>query len=305
MVIKHKNKNKIRPSASDRVLSAITTAFLLFVLIVIAYPLIVVVSSSVSSSNALNTGKVWLLPVDFTLAGYKFVMQYKQVWIGFRNSIFYTVTGVSVTMILQILMAYPLSRPDYQGKSVVLKLMLCAMMFSAGLIPNYILKMQLGMVGNVSAIIFASSISMNNVFMLRNAFKHSIPGELFDAATVDGANDFTCLVKIAIPLAKATISVLVLYSAVGCWNDYFNAMIYLPDNRDLWPLQLVLRNVLTSSSNISSEGLSSSALQAMQNSGMEQIRYCLIIIATVPVLAMYMVVQKYFEKGVLVGSVKG
>lgn len=300
-----KNNNKIRMTGSDRVLAAVTTAFLVFVLVAIAYPLLIVISSSFSSSKALNAGRVVLLPVDFTLAGYKFVFQYKQVWIGFRNSIFYTVTGVSVTMTLQILMAYPLSKDYYQGKKVVLKLMLVAMMFSAGLIPTYILKMKLGMVNNVSAIIFAGAISINNVFMLRNAFKQSIPRELFEAATVDGANDFTCLVKLAIPLAKATISVLVLYSAVGCWNDYFNAMIYLPSNRELWPLQLILRNILTSANSTSLEGMSASALQAMQNSGLDQIRYCLIIIATVPVLVMYMVVQKYFEKGVMVGSVKG
>lgn len=303
--MRRKNSNKIGLSKSDRVLSIVTTAFLVFVLVAIAYPLLVIISSSFSSSNALSAGKVVLFPVDFTISGYKFVFQYRDVWIGFRNSIFYTITGVTVTMTLQVLMAYPLSKPNYQGKSVVLKLMLFAMMFSAGLIPSYILKMKLGMVNSVTAIIFAGAISMNNVFMLRNAFRHSIPGELFDAATVDGANDFVCLVKLAIPLAKATISVLILYSVVGCWNDYFNAMIYLPARQDLWPLQLFLRNILTSASSISMENMSSSAVQQMQESGMAQIRYCLIIIASVPVLAMYMVVQKYFEQGVLVGSVKG
>lgn len=303
--MRKKKSNKISLSASDRILSIITTAFLLFVLVAIAYPLIVIISSSFSSSNSLNSGKVILLPVEFTFSGYKFVLQYKDVWIGFRNSLFYTVTGVAVTMTLQTLMAYPLSKQNYQGKSIVLKLMLFAMMFSAGLIPSYILKMKLGMVNSVTAIIFASSISINNVFMLRNAFRHSIPGELFDAATVDGASDFVCLVRLAIPLAKATISVLVLYSVVGCWNDYFNAMVYLPARQDLWPLQLFLRNILTSAQSISMEGMSSSAVKQMQDSGIAQIRYCLIIIASVPVLAMYMVVQKYFEQGVLVGSVKG
>lgn len=300
-----RKKNKIRLSKSDRVLSAVTTIFLVFVFLVIAYPLLVIISSSFSSTKALNSGRVFFLPVDFSLAGYKFVFQYESVWIGFRNSLFYTVTGVLVTMLLQILMAYPLSKPNYQGKSVVLKLMLFAMMFSAGLIPTYILKMKLGMVDSVTAIIFASCIGINNVFMLRNAFRHSIPGDLFDAAYVDGANEFTCLVRIAIPLAKATISVLVLYSVVGCWNDYFNAMIYLPTKKELWPLQLILRNILTSASSLSVEGIGSGAIQQMQDSGFEQIKYCLIIIATVPVLGMYMVVQKYFEKGVLVGSVKG
>lgn len=301
----HTKKTKIRMSRGDRILSAVTTIFLVFIFLIIAYPLIVIISSSFSSSKALSAGKVVLFPVDFTISGYKFVFQYKDVWRGFRNSIFYTIAGVTVTMTLQILMAYPLSRPDYQGKPVILKIMLVAMMFSAGLIPSYILKMKLGMVDSVTAIIFAGAISINNVFMLRNAFRHSIPGELFDAAIVDGASDFTCLLRIAIPLAKATISVLMLYSFVGCWNDYFNAMIYLPTKRELWPLQLVLRNILSSAGSISTEGMTTAAIQQMQDSGIAQIKYCLIIIATVPVLGMYLVVQKYFEKGVLVGSVKG
>ncbi|MBP3305244.1 MAG: carbohydrate ABC transporter permease [Oscillospiraceae bacterium] len=300
-----KNKTKIRESSSDIALEIFTTVLLILVVAVIGYPLIVIISSSFSSSKALTAGRVLFWPVDFSLAGYKFVFQFKKVWIGYRNTIFYTVTGVSLTMFLQILMAYPLSKSDYQGKGVILKLMLVAMMTSAGLIPTFLLKMSLGLVGNVWAVILAGVVGIRNVFMLRNAFKHSIPGELFDAAKIDGANDFQCLVSLAVPLAKATISVLVLYSAVGCWNDYFNAMIYLSTREDLWPLQLVLRNILTAAESISPEDLSPSLTQAMEDSGIAQIRFCLIIVATVPVLFMYTVVQKYFEKGVMIGSVKG
>lgn len=300
-----KDKSKIRESAGDRVLEVFTTILLALVVFIIGYPLIVIVSSSFSSSSALSSGKVLLWPVDFTFAGYKFVFQYKRVWIGYRNSIFYTITGVCLTMFMQIMMAYPLSKRDYQGKGVILKLLLVAMMTGAGLIPTFLLKMKLGLINNVWAVILAGLVGIRNVFMLRNAFKNSIPGELFDAAKIDGANDFQCLVKLGIPLAKATISVLVLYSAVGCWNDYFNAMIYLTSRQDLWPLQLVLRNILTASQSISTEGMSTTVQQAMQDSGIEQIRYCLIIIATVPVLVLYTIVQKYFEKGVMIGSVKG
>ena len=134
---------------------------------------------------------------------------------------------------------------------------------------------------------------------------HNIPGELFDAAKIDGANDFQCLWQLGIPLAKATISVLVLYAAVGAWNDYFNALIYLAGKQDLWPLQLFLRNIMTSAQDIDASALSTTEQRAYQDSGIEQIRYCLIVITTVPVLAMYAIVQKYFKKGVMVGSVKG
>ena len=295
-----KNALKIHESKGDRVLGAVTSVILVLMLIIIGYPLIYVVSCSFSSSESLKAAQVLLWPVDFSLKGYEYVFQYDQVWIGYRNTLFYTVTGVSLTMFLQILMAYPLSKVDYQGKSVVLKLMLVAMMVSAGLIPTYIMKMKMGLVGNVWSIILAGAISIHNTFMLRNAFKHSIPGDLFDAAKIDGANDFQCLIKIAIPLAKATISVLVLYSAVGCWNDYFNALVYLAGKRELWPLQLILRNILTSA-----ETINDPSLVIDEDTGLEAIRYCLIVISTIPVLVMYACVQKFFEKGVMVGSVKG
>lgn len=307
-VFTKKKNTKIRDTAGDRALQIGTSAFLLLILIIVGYPLIYIVSCSFSHSEALSSGRVLLWPVDFSLKGYEFVFQFDRVWVGYKNTIFYTVVGVCLTMFMQIMMAYPLSKDYYQGKGFVLKLLLIAMMISAGLIPTYILKMNLGMVNTVWAIILSGILGIQNVFMLRNSFKHSIPGELFDAARIDGANDFQCLVQLAIPLAKATISVLALYSAVGCWNSYFDAMIYLPGRQDLWPLQLFLRNLLVSSSGLEAgavEGMSTSVQQAYQDSGIEQIKYCLIVISTVPVLLMYAVVQRYFEKGVMVGSVKG
>ena len=300
-----KKSTKIRESFGDRVLELITTVILVLILIIIGYPMIYVVSCSFSSSEALSNARVLLWPVDFSLKGYEFVFQYEVVWTGYRNTIFYTVTGTLLTMIFQILMAYPLSKRDYQGKSIILKLLLVAMMTSSGMIPVFILKMNLGMVGTIWAIILSGLVGINNVFMLRNSFMHSIPGELFDAAKIDGANDFQCLFQLAIPLAKATISVLVLYAAVARWNEYFNAMIYLSGQQDLWPLQMFLRNIMTSASELDPGSMSAAEQEAMRDSGIEQIRYCLIVISTVPVLAMYAVVQKYFQKGVMVGSVKG
>ena len=299
-----KNLSKIHESRGDRILEMFTSVILVLILIIIAYPLIYVVSCSFSSSEALKTAQVVLWPVNFTLKGYKFAMQYSDLWLGFRNTIMYTVLGVSLTMFLQILMAYPISKNDYQGKSVILKLMLVAMMVNAGMIPTFLLKNELGLNNNVGAIVLAAVINIHNTFMLRNAFKHSIPGDLFDAAKIDGANDFQALVKIAIPLAKATISVLVLYSAVGCWNDYFNALVYLTNRRDLWPLQLFLRNILRAG-DVISEGSSSTLNVSADDGGLESLRYCVIVISTIPVLVMYLVVQKFFEKGVMVGSVKG
>lgn len=302
--MKRKSLSKIRASKGDRVLQGICTAVLLFVLIIVGYPVLYVISCSFSSNMALSNAKVLLWPVDMTLASYKFVFRFEQVWIGYRNTVFYTVAGTLVALFLEITMAYPLSKRNYQGRKFVTSLMIIAMMTSAGLIPAYMLRDSLGMVDTVWAVLLAGALGFRNVIILRTAFQSSIPGDLFDAARIDGANDFQCLTSIAIPLAKATISTLTLYAAVGCWNEYFNSMIYLHD-RNMWPLQLFLRQILTASQTIDASSVSSTEMLAQLADGTEGIKYALIVMSTVPVLILYAVVQKYFKKGVMIGSVKG
>ncbi len=305
MALFKKNKNKIIETRGDRFLQAATTIFLLLILIVVGYPVLYVVSSSFSSDDALRKGLVYFLPIEPTLAGYKFVFNYKSVWIGYRNTIFYTLFGVIITMFMQIIAAYPLSRPNYQGRNTLMKIFFLTTMFGAGLIPTYMVKSALGMVNTVWAVLLAGVVGVSNVIILRTAFRSSIPGELYDAAAIDGASDIQTMVQIALPLVKATVSVLVLYAAVGCWNDYFNAMIYLR-NENFYPLQLFLRTILTGAEQIKNDSSSSSS-QAMQQAadGVEQIQFAMIVVATVPVLVFYFVVQKYFEQGVMIGSVKG
>ena len=305
MALFKKNKNKIIETRGDRVLQAATTIFLLLILIIVGYPVLYVVSCSFSSGDALRRGLVYFLPIEPTLAGYEFVFNYKTVWVGYRNTIFYTIFGVIITMFMQIIAAYPLSRPNYQGRNVLMKIFFLTTMFGAGLIPTYMVKSALGMVNTVWAVLLAGVVGVSNVIILRTAFRSSIPGELYDAAAIDGASDVQTMVQIALPLVKATVSVLVLYSAVGCWNDYFNAMIYLR-NEGFYPLQLFLRTILTGAQQIKNDSSSSSS-QAMQQAadGVEQIQFAMIVVATVPVLLFYFAVQKYFEQGVMVGSVKG
>ena len=316
MLFKKKQKAKIREPLGDRLLQLFTSLILIFVTLIVAYPILYVIASSFSDSAALNAGRVYVLPMVYDrealqymlgldFSGYKFVFTYDDVWLGYRNTIFYTITGVCISLTLITLMAYPLSKPNYQGRKVISRLLVVAMLISAGLVPVYILKTNLGINGTIWAVVLAGALNINNIFILRTTFKSGIPGELFDAAKIDGANDFQCLVRIAIPLAKATLSVLVLYAAVRYWNDYFNAMLYLNDRQELWPLQLFLRNFLLSAKEMSSGGMSPEQQEAFNNSGIYQIQFCLIVIATVPILALYSVVQKYFEKGVMIGSVKG
>ena len=304
-LFKKKGPNHIKDTFGDRVFQVVTTIFLVIILIAVAYPVIYVVSCSLSSDVALDTGKVLLWPVDITLDGYKFVFQFERIWLGYRNTIFYTIFGVTITMVMQILAAYPLSRPHYQGRGFFMKVFFFTTMFSAGMIPTYMVRSALGMVNTIWAVLLASVVGVSNVIILRTAFRSNIPSELYDAASIDGASDFQTMVQVALPLVKATISTLMLYAAVGCWNDYFNAMIYLR-HEELYPLQLFLRTILTTAQSLDASAAHGSAqlLQTLAK-GIKQIQFALIIVATVPVLVLYFVVQKSFKKGVMIGSVKG
>lgn len=299
-----KNKStRVRETTGDRALHAFTTLFMLFVLVIIGYPLIYCISCSFSGATALANGRVVFLPVDFTFAGYEFVLRYDDVWMGFRNTIFYTVAHTAVAVVAQILVSYPLSKRNYQARGVFTKLMVVAMLTSAGMIPTFLLNVWLGLNNTIWAIILGGIVSISNVMILRTAFKSSIPEDLFDAAKIDGASEFRQLTTVAVPLAKATISVIMLYTAVGQWNSYFQALLYLSMKPELWPLQLVVRNIMQSAQE--PEGISSAAMEALSKSSMDQVRYCLIVIVTTPLLAMYLLAQRFFEKGVMIGSVKG
>lgn len=300
-----RKKTKIRESAGDRVLLGFTDLVLVLVLIIVGYPVLYVISCSFSSNAALSAGRVFFLPVEPSLASYKFVFQYDVVWQGYRNTIFYTIVSVILTTIMQTLCAYPLSKSKYQGRGLLMAVFFATTMVAAGMIPTLIIRSGMGLRNNVFAVFLPGILSVHNMIILRTAFRSSIPGELYDAAAIDGANEFQTLIKIALPLSKSTLSVLTLYAAVGSWNEYFTSMLYLPGRPDLWPLQLVLRPILTASQTLSNSNLSAAQQTALGNTGTEGVIFALIIVSTVPVLLMYFLVQKYFEKGVMIGSVKG
>ena len=295
---------KIQESWGDRVFNIITAIILIAVIIIVGYPCLFIVSCSFSSSTALQAGKVVLWPVDFTLNGYKFILDFKQVWVGYRNSVFYAVAGTLLHLFMCTLAAYPLSRKTYQGRGPMMKFFYISTLFGAGLIPTFLLKTSMGMFDTIWPVILASAMSVSHIIIMRTCFSSSIPGDLFDAAKIDGANDFQCLTKIALPLAKATLSVITLYALVGAWNEYFTSMIYLR-NEDLYPLQLVLRPIMTAAVATVDVSQMSTASQMTADQGLDQVRYGLIIISTVPALLVYFAVQKSFKGGVMVGSVKG
>lgn len=298
-----KKKTKFKRTFGDRFMYGFTDFMLVFVTIVVAFPVLHVISSSFSSSDALNTGQVVLWPVEFTLASYKFVMQYKTVWLGFMNTVYMTLVSLAAQMILTIGCSYPLSKRNYQGVKFFTGVFFITMMFSAGLVPYFLVRSKLGLVGTRWAVISTGTLAIGNMLILRTAFKQ-VPSELYEAAEIDGANPFQTLFRVGLPLVKSTLSVLTLYGLVGGWNEYFSSMIYLRD-KALYPLQLVLRTILLGSQSMDLTNVTSSQMIQQASSGIEGIKYTLIVISTIPLLVIYMAVQKSFKGGVMVGSLKG
>ena len=298
-----RNKNKIGLCTEDKIMYAVVDVLMVLLILIIAYPLIYVVSSSFSSGEAVSSGKVLLWPVDFSLTGYEIVFNYKQVWTGYYNTIIYTVVATALNVVLTTMAAYPLSRKNFQGRHFCMTLFMITMFFSGGIIPSYILKTQMHIVNTRWSIILTGAISVYNMVVMRTFFQNSIPGELLEAAKLDGISDFGYLFKIVIPLSKAVFAVITLYYAVAHWNSYFNAMLYLR-NRDLYPLQLVLRDILNAA-NVDLSQISDPELLRQLAGSSDVMKYSLIVISSLPMMVAYPVVQKYFEKGVTIGSVKG
>lgn len=296
-------KNRIDLCLSDRIMRDIVYLLMFLLILIILYPLIYVVSSSFSSGEAVSTGKVLLWPVEFSLQGYKAVFAYQQVWVGYRNTIFYTVAGTLLNLTLTIMAAYPLSRKNFQFRNFYMTLFLITMFFSGGIIPNYILMTKLHLTNTRWSLILSGSISVYNMIIMRTFFQNSIPNELLEAAKIDGITDIGYLLKVVLPLSKSILAVITLYYAVAHWNSYFNAMLYLRDE-SLYPLQLVLRSILNVGKVDLSQITDAEIIKQMRGLS-DLMKYSLIIISSAPIIIAYPFVQRFFEKGVMIGSVKG
>jgi putative aldouronate transport system permease protein len=301
--VTRKSTNRIRERGIDRAFTFTNTLFLTIVLILVLFPLIFVLSASFSDPIAVSTGQVLLWPVGFNLRAYTTIFEYHAIWVGYMNSIYYTVVGTLVNVILTILAAYPLSRKDFFGKNLLLFLFVFTMFFNGGLIPYYMTVTQLGLYNNRLALIIPSAMSVWNMMIAITYFRTSIPSELLEAAQLDGCNDFQFLWRIVMPLSAPLIAVLSLFYAVGHWNEYFNALIFL-SNKELFPLQLYLRDILVNSS-IDTSMLRDVATISERQGLQQLLKYALIVVASVPVLALYPFVQKHFVKGMLIGGIKG
>lgn len=288
----------------DRIVYFINYILLGLLLITILYPLVYVVSASFSSGEALASGKVRLFPVEPTLLSYKTVFEYDAIWVGFVNSIIYTVVGTVVSMLLTLLAAYPLSRDDFRGKKVLSSIFLFTMMFSGGLIPTYMLVKNLGLMNTMWSIILPTAVSAYNVIVARTFFNQTIPKELLEASQMDGCSDFRFFSQIVIPLSKPIVAVLCLWIAISLWNGYFNPLIYI-NEESKYPLQLVLRRILLMSQvNFANANIDPARVAANRYLS-QMLQYSTIIISSLPLMILYPFIQKYFVKGVMIGSVKG
>ncbi|MYL46719.1 ABC transporter permease subunit [Virgibacillus halodenitrificans] len=290
---------------SDKAFDKLNTLFVFLIVVVIIYPLIFVISASISDPAAVSTGEMWLWPVDITFEGFKLVFNNDAIWLGYRNTIFYTILGTLIHLIILLPCAYALSRKELMAKKFILWIILFTMLFNGGLIPTYLLIKSLGMVDTIWAIVIPNVVGAWSILVARAFFQQSIPDQLVEASKIDGASDFYIFAKIVLPLSLPIIAVMALFHAVSLWNQYFIALIYLSD-QNLYPLQLILREILVvneiGADGGGEAGLAESLVNQVKTAGL--VKYAVIIVSSLPLLIVYPFLQRFFVKGVLIGSVK-
>lgn len=297
-------RQSIHDSAQDRAFSWCVNILLAFALLVTAYPLIFVFSASFSEPSALLQGRVVLWPVGFSFEGYRAAFRYPDIWTGFANSALYAVCGTALSLVVTVLCAYPLSRRDLAGRAPLTFLFAFTMWFSGGLIPTYLVVKELGMLNTRWAMVLPGALGVYNMLIVKNSFSGNLPGELLESCKIDGCSDYRFLLQFAVPLSKPVLAVIALFNIVGFWNAYFYALVYLND-RSLYPLQIFLREILVMNKTDSMlSGMELSEL-ARREQLSELIKYALIVISSAPILMMYPFIQRFFVKGIMVGSIKG
>ncbi len=297
--------DKLFAARGDRLFTAVVNLLLLAALVVTLYPLIYIASSSFSAPSAVTSGKVWLWPVDPSIDGYRAVFRYAGIWQGFANTLFYTVIGTLISLALTVLAAYPLSRQDFRAGTPLMLVFTFTMFFSGGLIPTYLLVNQLGLYDSRMAVILPSALAVYNLIITRTFFQTGIPKELLEAAKLDGCSDFSFVRRIVLPLSGAILAVNALFYAIGYWNNIQSALIFLKSN-DKMPLQMILRAILIQNQIDPSLTASIDTKAMAERANLrEQLKYALIVVSSLPVILLYPFVQRYFVRGIMIGSIKG
>lgn len=287
----------MKKTRADYVINFLIGTFLTIICLLFLYPIVHVLAASFSDPMQLMNHRGLLFkPTGFSLDGYKAVMQNKGLWTGYGNTIFYVLAGTFVNMVFTIIAAYVLSRKGWRLKKQITFFIVFTMYFTGGIIPNFLLVKGLGILNSRLALILPNAIATWNLLVLRTGFA-SVPESLIEAPKIDGANEWQIMWKVVVPVSKASIAVILLFYAVGHWNSWFNAMVYLPSARELYPLQLYLREILISNADVAAGDNTINYIG-------ELVKYCAIIVSTVPILCIYPFVQKYFVQGVMMGSIK-
>ena len=303
--VKAGNTNiKIKLTPVDRSFYVVVDVYLAICGIIVLLPLLHVLAQSLSDPMMVIAGRVSFFPINPTLDIYSQVIKSQNIMTGFMNTLFYAGVGTCLNLFMTVICAYPLARKGLWGRKVIVFIFTFTMMFGGGMIPTYLVVKQLGLIDTRAVMILPGAITVWNMIMCRTYFMSSIPEELYESASLDGASDIRILVSMVVPLSVPILAVMVLFYAVGHWNSYFDAMIYL-NSPELYNIQLVLRNAINNVKSISENGASDMANMVKNEANGEAIKYVLIVITMIPVMIIYPFVQKYFIKGIMIGSIKG
>ena len=295
--------NHVRRLASDRVFDGVLYTIAAILTLTALYPMYFIIIASISDPSLVAQGKILLLPRGVTLEGYEHLASMKNLWVGYGNTILYTIAGTAIMLVVNIPVAYALSRRDLVGRRWFTLFFVFPMFFGGGLIPTFIIiNNWFHLLDTFTVMVLPFSVIAYYIIVARTFFQSSLPAELWDAAQIDGCGNLRYFFTIVLPLSKAIISVIALWTAVGQWNSYFNALIYIRDS-NLHPLQLIMRNILITNQSFAALGTGEAAIIAMRKANL--VRYSMIIVSTVPIMCVYPFIQKYFDQGVMIGSVKG
>lgn len=297
----HAQTMKIRQSREDRAFTAVIAVVVGLIMLLTIYPLYIVVISSFSAPMEVISGHVWLLPQGFSAEGYRRVFQNSDIFMSYKNTIIYTVLGTAVSLFFTLSAAYPLSRKKLYGRTGLMLLFTFTMFFKGGMIPTYLTVKGLGLYNNIWVMVLMGSLSIYNMIVARTFLQNTIPNEIYEATEMDGANDIQVFFQIVLPLSMPILAVLSLFYAVGIWNNYFTGLIYLK-SRSLYPLQLVLREILVTDTSDMTDTLEVNMNKLLVQ---ESVKYCVIVVSSVPMLVLYPFLQRFFAKGVMIGAIKG
>ena len=294
-------------SKGDKIFKVFVYICLTFASLMVLYPLIYIISASISNPADVNSGDMWLWPKGVTMEGYRIIFQNDEIWHGYLMTLFYTVLGTSINLAVTIPAAYALSRKDFYGRGFFTGMFVFTMFFGGGLIPTYLVVKNLGMIDTIWAMVLPNAAAVWNIIIARVFFQSTIPRELEEAAIIDGASNFKMFMRIILPLSAPIIAVMALFYGVGHWNGYFNALVYISD-RTLFPLQLVLREILVLQEMASNSTQMTAEMAKLIHSKQQLsaiIKYGVMIVSSLPIIIAYPFLQRYFVKGMMIGSIKG